>query len=232
MINNPLNSRETMAEKDLEASDIERKVHNLAEAMSRVRSAQADREDVVVDMKHAKFSRLELLAEEVAPIFDDVPEDNEQFEFAITKGETPRLWIDMTSFVRMAADGREYEFVKDTRLGRTVLGRSSNREIIAEAITDYVAERVLERERMIEGDWISAKAQRSASDLETQEGDQAAYGVTDEGSDENAAIQSNRWTSALTWFLAGVALCLALVLLAVTFDQVASIQDFLRSFTG
>ena len=79
-----------MAEKDLEAADIERKVHNLAEAMSRVRSAQADREDVVVDMKHAKFSRLELLADDVAPVFDDVPDDNEQFEFAITNGETPR----------------------------------------------------------------------------------------------------------------------------------------------
>ena len=147
-----------MVEKDLEASDIERKVHDLAETMSRLRNAQADRDDVVVDMKHAKFSRLQLLAEDISPVFEDIPEDNEQFEFALTNGETPRLWIDMTSFVRMGADGREYEFVKDTRLGRVILGRSTHRELIGKSITDYVAERILERERMIEGDWISAKA--------------------------------------------------------------------------
>lgn len=146
-----------MAEKEMDAKDLERKVHDLAKSMDKVRSRQADRDDVVVDMKHARLSRLEILAGNLQTVFDDIPEDNDQFEFALVKSDTPRLWIDMTSFVRMVGDGREYEFVKDTRMGRTILGRSANSEQIGELVSDYVAERVLERERMLEGEWLSLK---------------------------------------------------------------------------
>ncbi len=225
-----------MAEKDLEASDIERKVHDLAEAMNRVRDAQADRDDVVVEMKHAKLSRLELLAEDLAPVFDDVPEENETFEFAITNGQVPRLWIDMTSFIRMAADGREYEFVKDTRMGRVILGRSANREVVGQRVTDYIAERVLERERMIEGDWMSAKPQprddaaetsQSASDQPLMDDAEPAGVVDNETTPTSAKGQS-----ALTWFLAGAVITLFVMLLAVVFDQVEPIRDWLQQLTA
>ncbi len=144
-----------MIKKEMEAGEIERRVHDLANAMNKIRTAQADRDDVVVEMKHTKVSRLELLRDDLQPVLEDIPYDNEMFDFALVKGDAPRLWIDMTSFVRMGADGREYEFVKDTRMGRVILGRGSSRKKMGEHITDYVAERILERERMIEGDWLS-----------------------------------------------------------------------------
>lgn len=144
-----------MIKKEMEAGEIERRVHDLANAMNKIRTAQADRDDVVVEMKHSKVSRLELLRDDLQSVQDDIPYDNEMFDFALKKGDTPRLWIDMTSFVRMGGDGREYEFVKDTRMGRVILGRGSSRKKMGEHITDYVAERILERERMIEGDWLS-----------------------------------------------------------------------------
>ena len=144
-----------MIKKEMEAGEIERRVHDLANAMNKIRSAQADRDDVVVEMQHTKVSRLELLRDDLQTVQDDIPYDNEMFNFVLMKGDTPRLWIDMTSFVRMGADGREYEFVKDTRMGRVILGRGSNRKKMGEYITNYVAERLLERERMIEGDWLS-----------------------------------------------------------------------------
>ena len=143
-----------MSEKEFGAAEIEEKVHDLARSMDRIRSAHADAQDVVVDMKHAKHSRLELLAKDLLQVMKDVPDDNDQFEFALTKGEAPRLWIDMTTFVRMGKDGREYEFVKDTRIGRSILGRTDVREVMGAHVTDYVAERILERERAIEGEWI------------------------------------------------------------------------------
>ncbi len=155
-----------MADPDFEKDSIQEQMLNLKQALNEVRSAQADREDVVVDMKHATLSRLELLAEDLKPVIEEIPKDNEQFEFAIAKGETPRFWIDMTSFVRMGGDGREYQFVKDTRMGRVVLEQSTNRKMVGERVTKYVAERVLERERMIEGDWESVEnllAARNAS---------------------------------------------------------------------
>ncbi len=50
-----------MSDIELDAKKIEEKVSDLAEAMNRVRNNQAERDDVVVDMKQASHARLELL---------------------------------------------------------------------------------------------------------------------------------------------------------------------------
>ena len=146
-----------MIDKEYDPEQLQRKVLDLAEAMDRLKNVQAERDDVVVEMKQALFARLELLAKDLLPVFNQLPPENDQFEFALTNGEVPRLWIDMTSFVRMGGDRRTYEFVKDTRLGRKILFRSDNRSKVGQAVTDYVAERQLERERAIEGDWIAMR---------------------------------------------------------------------------
>ncbi len=148
-----------MSDKDISAEEIEAKVHDLGEAMLRMKNAQADRDDVVVDMRQAQRARLELLAHDLQPVFDKVPgEHGEQFEFALTSGEAPRLWVDMTSFVTMGADRRTYIFSKDTRLGRTILAESDNKGTVAQLVTDYVAQRIIEREQAVEGEWVSARS--------------------------------------------------------------------------
>ena len=150
-----------MGEKDMGAREIERGVLDLAKSMDRVKNRQADRDDVVVEMLSAKKGRLELLAEDLSDVIDSIPDDVEIFECGLTNGENPRLWVDITSFVRLAKDGRTYEFVKDTRLGRTILASFKNREKMGQAVTDYVAERILERERAIEGEWVSLKSRQT-----------------------------------------------------------------------
>lgn len=70
------------------------KSRRLSEVVREVKIAAAERQDVVVDMKEADRARLELLAEELMPIFDEVPDENEQFDFVISSGLQPRLWID------------------------------------------------------------------------------------------------------------------------------------------
>ncbi len=193
-----------MSKKDLDAKEIEEKVHNLAKSMEKVRSAQADKDDVVVDMRHATRSRLEMLAEDLLSVFNEVPPGNDQFEFALTQGETPRLWIDMTAFVRMSGGGQEYEFVKDTRLGRVVLARGKDREEIGQHVTDYVAERIVLREREIEGDWISFQ---TAADTNAKNGNIVG------GSTGSVSTRTN-WIS-LVWFILGmVGGAIALTLLA------------------
>ena len=157
-----------MIKKEMEPGEIQRRVHDLANAMNKIRSDQAERDDVVVEMKHTKLTRLELLYDDLQSVIQDIPDKVDSFDFALTKGETPRLWIDMTSFVRMGADGREYEFVKDTRMGRVLLGRGSSRKKIGEHVTSYVAERLLERERMIEGDWLSISQMLDAYNAEDE----------------------------------------------------------------
>jgi hypothetical protein len=123
----------------------------LADAIREVKNAAADREDVVVELREAQKMRLELLAAELAPIFTDVPADA-GFDFAISSGTQPRLWIDAVSHVTMGRDRRTYRFLRDTRLGRVVLAESNEIKPVADQVTRYIAERIVERQRMIDGD--------------------------------------------------------------------------------
>lgn len=133
------------------------KVRSLRDAIRKVKFAEVERTDVVVELQESERARLELLAEELQDVFKDVPEDDDQFSFQIVPGNIPRLWIDITSHVAMGRDKRTYRFVKDTRLGRTVILETAELEDMADCITEYIAERVLERERAVEGDWLNKR---------------------------------------------------------------------------
>lgn len=123
----------------------------LSDAIRDVKNAMADRDDVVVDLREAHRMRLELLAAELAPVFVDVPADMDNFDFAVSSGLQPRLWIDAVSHVAMGRDRRTYRFLKDTRIGRVVLAESTEMKPVADQVTRYIAERVVERQRLMEG---------------------------------------------------------------------------------
>jgi hypothetical protein len=123
----------------------------LADAIREVKNAAADREDVVVDMREAQRMRLELIAAELAPVFAEVPADVDIFDFAISSGLQPRLWIDAVSHVAMGRDKRSYRFVRDTRMGRVVLAESHDMKPVADQVTLYIAERLIERQRQLDG---------------------------------------------------------------------------------
>jgi hypothetical protein len=129
-------------------------VRSLKDAIRRVRTAEAERSDVVVELRDAERARLDMLADELKSVFAEVPEDNETFLFTVAGGTPPRLWIDMTSFVVMDRDRRTYRFLKDTRLGRTVILETASSDDVADRLTSYVEERIIERERAMEGDWL------------------------------------------------------------------------------
>jgi len=71
------------------------------------------------------------------------------FDRGISQGDTPRLWIDVVAHVMMGRDKRIYRFVQDTRFGRTVIAESHEVAKIVEAVTDYVARRMIEREHAL-----------------------------------------------------------------------------------
>jgi len=124
----------------------------LADAIREVKNAVADRDDVVVDIREQQRTRLELLADDLKPVFGDIPGDDERFDLTITAGAQPRLWIDAVAHVTMGRDRRTYRFLRDTRLGRVVLAESADIKPVADQVTRYVAERVIERQRVLEGD--------------------------------------------------------------------------------
>src|ERR1700676_3201338 len=119
----------------------------LRDALRRARIEAADRTSVVVDLRDAEVARLEILNEALDPLFAQIPDTVDLFDRGISQGETPRLWIDVVAHILMGRDKRVYRFVQDTRFGRIVVAESHDAAVIVDAVTDYVARRMIERER-------------------------------------------------------------------------------------
>jgi hypothetical protein len=124
----------------------------LKAALRQTRIEMAERSAVVVDLRDAELARLELLNDALGPLFDDVSPDVDLFDRGISRGEVPRLWIDAVAHVVMGRDKRSYRFVQDTRYGRKVLAESNEIAAVTEAVTRYVALRLIERERALAAD--------------------------------------------------------------------------------
>lgn len=134
----------------------------LRDALRQARIEAADRTGVVVDLRDAEVARLEILSEALDSLFSQIPDNVDLFDRGISRGEPPRLWIDVVAHVVMGRDKRTYRFVQDTRYGRIVLSESTDVAVVAEAITDYVARRIVEREQALAVQVIAAPQQAAA----------------------------------------------------------------------
>jgi hypothetical protein len=116
----------------------------LKDAVRRTRIEIAEQSSVVVDLRDAELARLELLNDALDPLFAETPTEIDLFDRGISRGDTPRLWIDAIAHVAMGRDKRRYRFMLDTRYGRRVLAESNDIAEIVEAVTHYVASRIIE----------------------------------------------------------------------------------------
>ena len=128
---------------------IDAKPMRLRDALRKARIEAADRTGVVVDLRDAEVARLEILSDALDPLFGQIPERIDIFDRGISQGDTPRLWIDVVAHVLMGRDKRMYRFVQDTRFGRIVIAESHDVGALVDAITDYVARRMIEREHAL-----------------------------------------------------------------------------------
>jgi hypothetical protein len=175
----------------------EGKVRRLSDAVRRVRIAESERADAYADLHEGDRARLMLLAEELSGVFAELPDDDAYFICEVAGSTPPRLWIDPTTHVVMARDRRSYRFLKDTRLGRLTLHESADLDAAADAVTDYIAERVVEREQALESDALVEKLRAAA--LERRETS------SDPAPDDRPAGRSSSVVWALIVFLMGFA---------------------------
>src|ERR1700682_3440834 len=121
----------------------------LRDALRQARIEAADRTCVVVDLRDAEVARLEILNEALDPLFAQISDTVDLFDRGISQGETPRLWIDVVAHVVMGRDKRIYRFVQDSRFGRMGIVESAKVAATVQAGADYVARRMIERERAL-----------------------------------------------------------------------------------
>jgi hypothetical protein len=130
-------------------------------AIRRARVEEAERSEVIAELRGAETARLEMLEEELRPVLADVPKDVDMFDMGLSPGERPRLFIDMIGFVEMGRDRRTYRFVQVTRYGRVIIAESERTDPIVSAVIDYVARRLLEREKALAADATLEPASRN-----------------------------------------------------------------------
>ncbi len=133
---------------------------DLAEALRRARADSAELTESNTTLRETEMARLQLLQHALQPVLADVPDHIDLFDAAIAPGERPRLFIDMIGFVEMDRDRRGYRFVQDTRHGRVLMAESSQIDIMVRNISDYIARRLLEREKALASDMTIEDAAR------------------------------------------------------------------------
>ncbi|QIB32816.1 hypothetical protein [Ancylobacter pratisalsi] len=121
---------------------------SLRDAVRTARLEAAERSGVIVELRDASLARLSMLNELLDPIFAEVPDEHaDLFDRGLMPGETPRLFVDMVAHIALGRDRRTYRLLQDTRAGRRVLAESSNPHDIADAVTRYIARRLVAREQ-------------------------------------------------------------------------------------
>jgi hypothetical protein len=122
----------------------------LKQALHEARIEAAERSAVIVDLRDAEMARLEILNEAIDRAFKDIPARHaDYFDRGVSGGTAPRLWLDAITHVAMGNDKRTYRLLTDTVNGRRVLEESTDIAPMREAITRYVARRLVAREQAL-----------------------------------------------------------------------------------
>ncbi len=121
----------------------------LAEAINRARQTQASRENRAEDARILAVGRLETLRARLAPIYAAIPRDVELFDLGMVGHDPPRLFVDIIAFIEIAQDRRSFRLMQETRAGRILIGETADEREMAALVTDYIAARLVERERAL-----------------------------------------------------------------------------------
>jgi hypothetical protein len=133
---------------------------DLVASIRQARVESAERADAIAEVRELEIVRLKALESALEPVVDQAPQGVDLFDLALAQSEHPRLFVDMIAFVDMAHDKRTYRFFQDTRHGRVLMAESQSVDTIVAAVADYVARRLVERERAVTVDSRVAEGPR------------------------------------------------------------------------
>src|ERR1700735_5122368 len=133
---------------------------DLVASIRQARIENAERADAIAEVRELEIVRLQALESALEPVVDQAPQGLDLFDLALTQSEHPRLFLDMIAFVDMAHDKRTYRFFQDSRNGRVLMAESQSLDTIVAAVADYVARRLVERERAVTVDSRVAEGPR------------------------------------------------------------------------
>ena len=120
----------------------------LDKALRSARLAQAEHLNAIFEIRDMQHLRLEALKEDLAGVIAEKPGAGDVTDLTVDSEEPYRLWIDVLSYVIMEPDPRTYRFVQDTEEDRQLIFETTDRAEMVRKITEYVAHRMIEQERL------------------------------------------------------------------------------------
>ena len=188
---------------------------SLTDAIRRARLEVAERSNAVHDLRMAEHSKLEALRDHLKPVLHALPREADLFDHGLVPGDRPRFYVDMIAFVEMSRDRRSFRFLMDTPDGRKLLGESDDVHVMANAVTNYLGRRLVERERAIASasTFDSLPDERKPLELEVQQESITAMPVVTE------IVRTERGSSFGS-FLIGLALGIIGLYIYLNWDSV------------
>ncbi len=124
-------------------------------------------------VRDAAILRLFSLQQEIRPYVEAMPEAEGFIDIALVPGHPPRLWIDLSSHVRIGGDGRSWQLVQDTVDDREILFETDRLEEMAAFLRKFIAHRVVRRQRMI----ASCRSPEETEDKAARAGEGADFSL-------------------------------------------------------
>ena len=131
------------------ASDLKSGGSLLDEQIRLARLAHAKQLTAREHIHDASVLRLQVLKDELAPMFAQNAAARRVIDLALVPGDPPRLWIDMTSYVTMEPDPQTYRLQRDTFCRRKLLLETKKRSDVISGIMAHVASHLIEREKQL-----------------------------------------------------------------------------------
>jgi hypothetical protein len=188
---------------------LDERMASLAGALRRARLENAERSAAISDLRAAEIARLEMLGDALAPVLAQLPDDCDIFDVGVAPAERPRLFIDQIGFVEMDRDRRTSRFLQDTRHGRVALCESDSAEELVEAITAYIAHRLIEREKALAIDYASGGAAQALAVTAAA----ARNKATARDTDSSFSSKVSRAAAFIAEFFGAAAFCALLTVL-------------------
>jgi hypothetical protein len=130
---------------------------DLAASVRLARVENAERAEAIASLREIEAGRLALLESALKAVVRQAPPDVDLFDLTLSQGERPRLFLDMVAFIEMARDRRTYRFFQDTLHGRVLIAESPQTDRVVAAVTNYVARRLVEREKALAAGYVTEK---------------------------------------------------------------------------
>lgn len=120
----------------------------LDNALRSARMAQAEHLNAIFEIRDMQHLRLVALKDDLADVIAEKPGAGDVTDLTVDGEEPYRLWIDVLSYVIMEPDPRTFRFVQDTEEDHQIIFETKDRGEMVRKITDYVAHRMIEQERL------------------------------------------------------------------------------------